>query len=245
MKKDAFHLCTCMKITCVSTRLYFSNVKGISTWWSMSDYIRKLLSLTLPSDMANMLQLLWSEAVQINCWEKFGSHSSQKETYILKEHNKSLQTQRKFEAKLENAQLSAGQQIDNRIDQNLAGLDAKVKSIIKDTVKPHSIKRDAIEFDQSLLECDLTRTDSNYRYPQSASASSTPSAPHSKKARNTDYIDLRSPSNSSFLAQGPVTSEQQTSGYNRQRQGFKCFIFKKTSSKTSIKIFLFSHQMLM
>ena len=94
-------------------------------------------------------------------------------------------------------------------------------NIIKDTVKPHSIKQDAIEFDQSLLECDLTKTDSSYRFSQSASASSTPSAaPHSKKARRPDYIDLRSPSNSSFLAQGPVTSEQQTSGYNRQRQSF-------------------------
>jgi len=149
---------------------------------------------------------------------------TKRDRYVLKEHNKSLQTQRKFEAKLENAQLSAGQQIDNRIDQNLAGLDAKVKSIIKDTVKPHSIKRDAIEFDQSLLECDLTKTDSSYRFSQSASASSTPSAaPHSKKARRPDYIDLRSPSNSSFLAQGPVTNEQQTSGYNRQQQGPKCF----------------------
>jgi hypothetical protein len=38
----------------------------------------------------------------------------------------------------------------------MAGLDAKVKSIIKDTVKSHSIKRDAIEFDQSLLDCELT-----------------------------------------------------------------------------------------
>jgi hypothetical protein len=124
---------------------------------------------------------------------------TKRDRYVLKEHNKSLQTQRKFEAKLENAQLSAGQQIDNRIDQNLAGLDAKVKSIIKDTVKPHSIKRDAIEFDQSLLECDLTKTDSSYRFSQSASASSTPSAaPHSKKACRPDYIDLRSPSSSSF-----------------------------------------------
>ena len=69
----------------------------------------------------------------------------------LKEHNKSLLNQKKFEAQLENAQLSAGQQIDNRVDQHMAGLDTKVKSIIRDTVKSHPIKRDAIEFDQSHL----------------------------------------------------------------------------------------------
>ena len=52
----------------------------------------------------------------------------------LREHNRTLSSQKKFDAQLENAQLSAGQQIDRRIDQNLAGLDAKVKSIIKETV---------------------------------------------------------------------------------------------------------------
>ena len=65
-------------------------------------------------------------------WE---AYVTKKDRIILKEHNKTLQTQKKFESQLENAQLSAGQQIDNRIDQNMAGLDAKVKSIIKDTVK--------------------------------------------------------------------------------------------------------------
>ena len=54
---------------------------------------------------------------------------------MLKEHNKSLSNQKKYETQLENAQLSAGQQIDKRVDQNLAELDAKVKSIIRDTVK--------------------------------------------------------------------------------------------------------------
>jgi len=141
------------------------------------------------------------------------AYITKRDKIVLKEHNKTLQIQRKFDAQLENAQLSAGQQIDNRIDKNLAGLDAKVKSIIKDTVKSHSIKREAIKFDQSLLECDLTRTDSSFRAPQSASVSSTPSAPHSKKARRPDYIDLRSPSNSSFM-------QQQTSGYSSHTQGF-------------------------
>ena len=86
-------------------------------------------------------------------WE---AYIIKRDRVILKEHNKTLQSQKKFDSQLENAQLSAGQQIDNRIDQNMAGLDAKVKSIIKDTVKSHSIKRDAIEVDQSLLDCELT-----------------------------------------------------------------------------------------
>ena len=90
---------------------------------------------------------------------------------------------------LENAQLSAGQQIDNRVDQNLAGLAAKVKSIIKDTVKSHSIKRDAIEFDQSLLECELTATrTSSKRFPHSATASSSSSLPNLKKSKKIQII---------------------------------------------------------
>ena len=38
----------------------------------------------------------------------------------------------------------------------MAGLGAQVKSIIKDTVKSQSIKKKAITFDPSLLDCDLT-----------------------------------------------------------------------------------------
>jgi hypothetical protein len=54
---------------------------------------------------------------------------------VLREHQKNINDQRKFDAQLKNAQQSAGQQMDNRVGQNLAGLDAKVKSIIKETVK--------------------------------------------------------------------------------------------------------------
>ena len=53
------------------------------------------------------------------------------------------------------AKQSAGEQMDARCDKNLAGLDAKVKSIIADTVKSQSIKKEAILFDTSLLECDV------------------------------------------------------------------------------------------
>ena len=93
--------------------------------------------------------------VLIKCWEKFGCQIT------LREHNKTLQSHKTFDAKLESAQISAGQQIDKLIDQNLADLDAQVKSTSKETVKSHSIKRDAIEFDQSLLKCELTATGTN------------------------------------------------------------------------------------
>ena len=49
-----------------------------------------------------------------------GSLYLEKDRIMLKEHNKSLSNQKKYETQLENAQLSAGQQIDKRVDQNLA-----------------------------------------------------------------------------------------------------------------------------
>ena len=60
---------------------------------------------------------------------------------ILREHHKAVNAQKKEDTLLKSAQQSAGQQIDNRCDKNLAGLDAKVKSIIKDTVKSQSSRR--------------------------------------------------------------------------------------------------------
>ena len=137
---------------------------------------------------------------------------------ILKEHNKSLLNQKRFEAQLENAQLSAGQQIDNRVDENLAGLDAKVKSIIRDTVKSHSIKRDAIKFDQSLLECKLTGMGTNSkRLPHNAHASSSSNQPNPKRARKPEYIDLRSP-NSNTSSQKQETNRGNR-GFNSQSKG--------------------------
>ena len=89
-------------------------------------------------------------------WESF---IIRRDRITLREHNRTLSSQKKLDAQLETAQLSAGQKIDRRIDQNLAGLDAKVTSIIKETVKSQSIEREAIEFDQSLLEYILTSTE--------------------------------------------------------------------------------------
>jgi len=71
----------------------------------------------------------------------------------------------------------------------LAGLDAKVKSIIKETVKSQFIKKEAISFDSSLLECDLTNTG------HGQFSSSQPSQPlsSSKRSRLPETIDLSSP----------------------------------------------------
>ena len=68
----------------------------------------------------------------------------------------------------------------------MAGLDAKVKSIIKETVKSQFIKKDAIIFDASLLECDLTNKEFN-------SHSFTESSASTKRPRQPETIDLRSP----------------------------------------------------
>ena len=82
-------------------------------------------------------------------WEAF---ITRRDRILSREHAKSVQSQRKFDTQLQTAQLSAGQQIDNRIDQNLAGLDAKVKSIIKETVKSQYIKKESIAYDKTLFE---------------------------------------------------------------------------------------------
>ena len=105
---------------------------------------------------------------------------------VLREHKKNINDQRKIDAQLKNTQQSAGPQIYNRVDQNMAGLDAKVKSIIKETVKSQSIKKEGIMFDASLLECDLTTKEFNSQsFPQSSAST--------KRPRQPETIDLRSP----------------------------------------------------
>ena len=141
-----------------------------------------------------------------------------------REHTKILSNQKKFETQLENAQLSAGQQIDRRIDQNLAGRDAKVKSIIKETVKSQSIKKEAIEFDQSLLECDLTSTETTaWQFSQPSSSSFS----NPKRSRQPDYIDLRSPNTQKSKKQD---SRQDNRGFVPHAKGYNfTFYFKKVS----------------
>ena len=71
-------------------------------------------------------------------WDAF---INKRERIISRDHAKTLQSQKKFDNKLQNAQLSAGKQIDNRIDSRLVDLEGTVKSIIKDTIKSRSIKK--------------------------------------------------------------------------------------------------------
>ena len=71
-------------------------------------------------------------------WEAF---IIRRDRIVLREHQKNLNDQRRFDAQLKNAQQSAGQQIDNRVYKNMVRLDAKVKSIIKETVKANPLKR--------------------------------------------------------------------------------------------------------
>ena len=54
-----------------------------------------------------------------------GVHHLKGQTYPERTQQNTYKS-KKFDAQLENAQLYAGQKIDRRIDQNLAGLDAKV-----------------------------------------------------------------------------------------------------------------------
>ena len=58
-------------------------------------------------------------------WEAF---IIRRDRNVLREHQKNINDQRRFDIQLKNAQQSAGQQIDNRVDKNMAGLDAKVKA---------------------------------------------------------------------------------------------------------------------
>ena len=119
-------------------------------------------------------------------WEAF---IIPRDRIVLRDHHKVLSNQKKFDAQLKAAQQTAGQQIDNTVHQSLAHLDAKVKSIIKDTVKSTSIKKETMSFDQSLLECELTSTEANTRQHSRHTTSSS----SSKRYRQPELIDLRSP----------------------------------------------------
>ena len=73
-------------------------------------------------------------------WESF---LIRRDRIIMREQHKILNSQKKFNDQLKAAQRFAGEQIDSRCDKNLANLDAKVKSIIKETVKSASIKKES------------------------------------------------------------------------------------------------------
>ena len=75
----------------------------------------------------------------------------------------------------------------------MAGLDAKVITIIKDTVKSQSIKKESMYFDSSLLECDLTSMDIKPQNLQNLQNSPHPNSASFKRNRQEDALDLRSP----------------------------------------------------
>ena len=150
-------------------------------------------------------------------WESF---VSKRDRILLKEHQKVINDQKKFDSQLLNAQQSAGQKIDNRVDKTLAGLDAKVKSIIKDTVKSQSIKKESLYFDTSLLECDLT-TDVNTQSSQNIRNAPYPH-PNSnafKRNRQSEAIDLRSPNYGNKRQEFQLDHKEDRHSYNAQGQG--------------------------
>ena len=134
-----------------------------------------------------------------------------------------INAQKKFDSQLQNAQQSAGQQIDSRIDKTCAGLDAKVKHIIKETVKSQSIKKEAMYFDPALFECDLTsRAIKSQQTPHHVSSSS-------KRNRQADTIDLRSPIYDKRQDRKPQSSQSKGPYivmiiYNTQGGAFKALV---------------------
>ena len=134
-----------------------------------------------------------------------------------------VQNQKKFDDKLHAAQLPAGLQIDNRVDKKLAGLDAKVKSIIKETVKSQSIKKEAISFDPTLFENELVFDEEESHH----SSFPFPSKNPSKRSRQPpETVDLRSPTQSQHRKKKETRLQPQ----HLNPQGFICcltFIFSK------------------
>ena len=136
-------------------------------------------------------------------WEAF---ISKRDKIILREHAKVVQNQRKFDTQLKTAQLSAGQQSDDKF----SGLDATVRGIIKDTVKNQYIKKESFVNDESSFENEPFYTGKQSRFTQgSLQQQST-----TKRSRMQDAIDLRSPASSS------------TTRINRRKSRRKDFFLK-------------------
>jgi len=122
-------------------------------------------------------------------WETF---ITWRDKIIARDHAKVVQGQRKFDVQLQTAQMSAGQQIDKRIDEKFTNLSDTVKSIIKETVKQQYIKKESFTFDDSIFENEPPQSGKQFKHPpgiqQRSSSSST-----SKRQRQQEPIDLRSP----------------------------------------------------
>ena len=93
-------------------------------------------------------------------WEAF---ITRRDKLISREHAKIVQNQRKFDTQLQTAQMSAGQQIDKRIDEKNTNLSDTVKSIIKNTVKQQYIKKSRLHSTIQSLKKNHLKVESNLR----------------------------------------------------------------------------------
>ena len=123
--------------------------------------------------------------------------------------------------------MSAGQQIDKRIDEKFTGLADTVKSIIKETVKQQYIKKESFTFDNSIFEEELPQSGKQFKNPpgnqQQFSTSST-----SKRQRQQESIDLRSPNTPS---QSQRKKKAETRPFFQNIQGAKSSnIFSKSKN---------------
>ena len=107
--------------------------------------------------MDSLLLLPSQEVVQTKCSRKCGKRLSHDEIELSQETlQRLLRAKGSLTLNFKTAQMSAGQQIDKRIDKIFACLDAKVKSIIKETVKSQYIKKESIAYNESLFEEEST-----------------------------------------------------------------------------------------
>ena len=103
----------------------------------------------------------------------------------------------------------------------MTGLDATMKSIIKETVKSQFIKKEAMTFGPSLLDCELTFTED-----QSQTSSIThphPSSSYAKRNRQPETVDLSSPQNTRRK------KKQDSRPPHLHYQGFICLFLNKIS----------------
>ena len=88
--------------------------------------------------------------------------------------------------------MSAGQQIDLRIDTKFSDLSATVRGIIKDTVKNQYIKKESFAHDESSFGKELFQSGKQSQFTHGSQQQKQ----SSKRSRMQEPIDLRSPSTS-------------------------------------------------
>ena len=123
-------------------------------------------------------------------WETF---ITRRDKIIARDHAKVVQGQRKFDVQLQTAQMSAGQQIDKRIDEKITNLSDTVKSIIKETVKQQYIKKESFTFDDSIFENETPQSGKQFKHPPGIQQQRSSGSSTSKRQRQQEHIDLRSP----------------------------------------------------